>query len=322
MKKSILLILLLIPPISAQPVSIEYFHQFGCLDCEKTDPIIREIETYYDNMTIQRVDTSTPTGWERWHAYGFLEVPAVVINSETKIPKDQITKENLRPAIAVYFAGSKPDNKFLSTNWSIPLAYSLGLFSGFSPCLMAILGFVLSYTAGTSRNVRNGMIRAMVFGLGLLTAYIIIGVCILVFRKSLTSIGDLSIITGIIVIVIGLNLMGIFKVPFTLDNFFHQSAKKHAGTMAGLFILGLLFSLIKVPCAAPVLFVMLNKILITGTINDLLLLLAFGGGVLTPFLGIGLVGGCTLSEQVRSYRVHIKTISGMVLIVLGVWLMQ
>lgn len=317
----IILLFLLIPVVSAQPVSIEYFHQTGCYDCETTDPIIRQIEEQYDDVIIQWIDTSTLDGFNQWNKYSFLEVPAIVINNETKISKDEITEDNLESIIATYLAGSKPDNESLSTKLSVPLAYSLGLFSGLSPCMMAILGFILSFSAGTGNSVRNGMTRALVFGFGLVTAYVILGICVLVFKKSLPDMEGFSIIAGIIAILIGLNLIGVLKIPITFDNFFHGFAKKYAGSIAGVFLLGFLFSFIKVPCAAPVLLVLLNKTFATGTINDLLLLLAFGGGVLTPFMGIGLIGGYTLSERVRSYRVYIRSISGVVLLLFGLWVM-
>ncbi|MGP8330668.1 MAG: cytochrome c biogenesis CcdA family protein [Methanosarcinaceae archaeon] len=286
-----------------------------------TDPIVKQIEEQYNDIVIQWIDTGTPSGWEKWNKYSFLEVPAIVINNETKIQKDEITKNNLGSIIAVYMAGGKPDNESLSTKLSIPLAYSLGLFSGLSPCMMAILGFILSFSAGTGNSVRNGMTRALVFGFGLVTAYVILGMSILVFKKSLPDMEGFSIIAGIITILIGLNLIGVLKVPSTFDNFFHGFAKKYAGSIAGVFLLGFLFSFIKVPCAAPVLLVLLNKTFTTGTINDLLLLLVFGGGVLTPFIGIGLIGGYTLSERVRSYRVYIRSISGVMLLLFGVWVM-
>jgi len=316
---TLVLLLLLIPTVSAQPVSIEYFHKMHCHDCMITDPIVKQIEEQYEGIVIRWIDTSTPTGWEKWNKHDFLEVPAIVINNETKIPKDEITEDNLKSVIAVYLIDGKPNNEFLSTEWNIPLAYSLGLFSGFSPCLMAVLGFILGFTAGTSSSVQNGIVRALVFGIGLLTAYVILGTCALVFKKSLPSIEGLSIVGGIIAILIGLNLIGVLK-PFSIfGTFFQQSVKKYAGTITGVFFLGLLFSFIKIPCAAPLLLVLLNKTFTTGTINDIVLLLSFGGGVLTPFIGIGLIGGCTLSERVRSYRVYINSISGMILVLFGIW---
>lgn len=332
----IYLSLAFIPVACADQITIKYFHQKGCHDCEITDPIIDRIETqYYDNIVITRIETSTADGFNQWNKYSFLEVPAIVINNETKIPKEEITEERIKTSINEYLLEeekntknsikniqeNKQDSGYINTDLNLPFAYSLGLFAGFSPCLMAILGFLLSFTAGTSSSTKNGMMRAMVFGLGLVGSYLVLGLCLLSFRKSIPSLESFSFITGIIVILIGLNLLGILKSPVVLDNYFQNSARKYAGSLGGVFFLGILFSFVKVPCTAPMLLVLLNKTITNGTVNDLALLLAFSGGVLTPFIGVGLIGGYTLSKQIRSYKTHSKKISGFVLILLGLWMM-
>ena len=322
---------LFIPNAYANPVTIQYFHQKGCHDCEITDPIVDRIETQYNNsIIITRIETSTADGFNQWNMYDFLEVPAIVMNNETKISKEEITEEKLKTSIDKYLSEKEintenspenipekeKNNEYINTNFNLPFAYSLGLFGGFSPCLMAILGFLLSFTTGTSSSTKNGMIRAIVFGLGLVSSYIVLGFCLLSFRKSIPSLEGFSYITGIILILIGLNLLGILKSPVALDNYFQNSARKSAGTMGGVFFLGILFSFIKVPCTAPLLLVLLNKTITSGTVNNLALLLAFSAGVLTPFIGVGLIGGYTLSKQIRSYKIYLKNISGVVLILL------
>ncbi|MCO5382981.1 MAG: cytochrome C biosynthesis protein [Methanosarcina barkeri] len=243
----------------AEPISIQYFHQKDCHDCVLTDPIVNRIESQYNNgsVVISRIETSTADGFNQWNKYGFLEIPAIVINNETKISKEEITEEKLKTSINEYLLEEEKntenstekiqekeqDNEFINTNLNLPFAYSLGLFSGFSPCLMAILGFLLSFTAGTSSSTKNGMIRAMVFGLGLVSSYIVLGICLLSFRKSIPSLDGFSFITGIIVILIGLNLLGILKSPVALDNYFQNSARKYAGTLGGVFSSGYCFRL-------------------------------------------------------------------------------
>lgn len=331
----IYLSLIFIPVVCAEPVTIQYFHQKGCHDCEITDPIVDRIEAQYENMVISKIETSTADGFNQWNKYGFLEVPAIVINNETKIPKEEITEEKLKTLIDEYLVEEEniteytteevtrkeQEIEYINTDLNLPFAYSLGLFAGFSPCLMAILGFLLSFTAGTSNSAKSGMVRATVFGLGLVGSYLLLGLCLLSFRKSIPDLESFSFVTGIIVILIGLNLLGILKSPVVLDNYFQSSARKYAGTLGGVFFLGILFSFVKVPCTAPMLLVLLNKTITNGTVNDLALLLAFSGGVLTPFIGVGMIGGYTLSKQIRSYKMYLKKISGFVLILLGLWIM-
>ncbi|WP_239525050.1 cytochrome c biogenesis CcdA family protein [Methanosarcina mazei] len=321
----------------ANSITVQYFHQKGCHDCEITDPIVDRIETQYKNNTIiiSKIETSTVDGFNQWNKYGFLEVPAIVVNNETKLPKEEITEEKLKTLIDEYLVEEEniteytteevtrkeQEIEYINTNLNLPFAYSLGLFAGFSPCLMAILGFLLSFTAGTSNTAKSGMVRATVFGLGLVGSYLLLGLCLLSFRKSIPDLESFSFVTGIIVILIGLNLLGILKSPVVLDNYFQSSARKYAGTLGGVFFLGILFSFVKVPCTAPMLLVLLNKTITNGTVNDLALLLAFSGGVLTPFIGVGMIGGYTLSKQIRSYKMYLKKISGFALIFFGLWIM-
>jgi cytochrome c biogenesis protein CcdA len=258
-----------------------------------------------------------------------------VINNETKIPKEEITEEKLKTLIDEYLVEEEniteytteeatikeQEIEYINTNLNLPFAYSLGFFAGFSPCLMAILGFLLSFTAGTSNTAKSGMVRAIVFGLGLVGSYLILGLCLLAFKKSIPDLESFSFITGSIVILIGLNLLGILKSPVVLDNYFQNSARKYTGTLGGVFFLGVLFSFVKVPCTAPMLLVLLNKTITNGTVNDLALLLAFSGGVLTPFIGVGMIGGYTLSKQIRLYKMYLKKISGLALIFFGLWIM-
>lgn len=314
-----LLIVILTPIVSAQAISVEYFYQTGCHDCKMTDPIIDQIEEQHEDIIIIKTDVTTTDGFNQWNQYGFLEVPAVVINNETKIPKGEITEEKLNQLITEHLETSDSKNDYINTTLNAPFAYSLGLFAGMSPCLMAILGFLLSFTAGTSESVRNGMTRALTFSLGLIASYLIIGVGILSFRKAIPDLEIFSLITGIIVIITGLYLMGLFKVPISLDRYFQNSARKYAGTFGGLFFLGVLFSFVKVPCTVPMLLVLLNKTFTTGSLGDLSLLIAFSLGVLTPFIGVGLIGSYTLSKHIRSYRSAIKLISGIGLVLFGFW---
>lgn len=194
----ICLSLIFIPVACADPVTIQYFHQKGCHDCKITDPIVDRIETQYNNtIVISKIETSTADGFNQWNKYGFLEVPAIVINNETKIPKEEITEDKLKTLIDEYLVEEENITEYtaeeatrkeqeiecINTNLNLPFAYSLGLFAGFSPCLMAILGFLLSFTAGTSNSAKSGMVRAMVFGLGLVGSYLVLGLCLLSFRK-------------------------------------------------------------------------------------------------------------------------------------------
>jgi hypothetical protein len=121
---------LCIPAAAASTVSLEYYHMDRCPDCELTGPLIADLESAYDGvLVIEWIDVETVEGWERWNAYEFLEVSAVVVGGTFKIPKEEIT-ENIRAANeqSLAPAGAEPQENSPPINWDIPFAYSLGLF--------------------------------------------------------------------------------------------------------------------------------------------------------------------------------------------------
>jgi cytochrome c biogenesis protein CcdA len=300
---------------------VEYFHMSRCGDCAIIDPMVRQIEHDYSDIAVEWVDVDTVDGLHRWERYGFVEVPAIVINNETRISKEEISRENLSVALNAYLNNSTVSGSGTrQADLSVPFAFSMGVFSGFSPCLMAILGFILTYTAGTSRGTRDGMICASVFGLGLVTAYIMLGIILLALGKSLMGFWIVSIVAGAVSVLMGLNLLGITRVPVTMDGYVRRTAQKYVGSMAGLFALGILFSMVKVPCAAPFMLLLVDQLLTSSMIAAVPSLIAFAVGVLTPFLVIGLAGGYALSERVRSYKKQIQSVSGMTLIFIGIWI--
>ena len=307
----------------AAPIPIEYYYLDGCTACDQVKPLIAEVESDLgDSISLEYVDVGTTEGLDWWQQHGFHEIPAVVVNSTIKIPGGEITEENVRAAIEQSRAGAEPQENPPPINWNIPLAYSLGLFSGFSPCLMAVLGFILAYVTGSGGGLRSGLLNSLIFGLGLVFAYIVMGCCVLLAGLSFGGLGPyLAVAAGLITIFTGVSLLGVVKLPDATNGFLQSSLRKYSTTLAGLFFLGMLFSIVKAPCAAPMILILLSRILIDGTVQDLLLLLVFGVGVLTPFLGVGILGGYGSSSRIREYRDLIRGISGIILIGFGAWLL-
>jgi len=306
-------------------VYVEYFYLPGCLDCEKTDPIIEKIEEEYgDAVIVEWVDVSTRDGWERWKQYNFTEVPAVVVNHEYKIPKDEISYERLKEVIDVYLYGEEQEETSEDLN-GIPLllSFSLGLFSGFSPCLMAILTFILAYGA-SSHSVKESFLKVLSFSLGLLFSYMTIGTLLLL----LTSSFDISPfqqalkwVIATIMILTGLSLIFPLNLNFTKP-FIRRFAEKHSTKILGLFLLGTLFSLVKLPCSTPFLLILLANIVFQGDLMSIVSLTLFNLGLITPIFTVGLIGANSVetARKIKNYGKHVKIIGGAIMIAAAVLL--
>ena len=195
----------------------------------------------------------------------------------------------------------------------LALAFSFGFFETFSPCLIVMLSFILSYAIGETTRFRESFSQVMVFGGGFLLAALLLGLTFgLVFLSLPTLTFYLTIGVSILAILFGFNLLGLLKVPIETKPTIQKLAKKHVVTLLGLFSLGFLFYFLD-PCIAPI-FVSMIPLLF---LQDLaLILLVFCVGAMIPFVAIGLSAG-SISKLARSTyrnRTILRAISGLILI--------
>ncbi|MCK4477312.1 hypothetical protein KAU88_02140 [Candidatus Bathyarchaeota archaeon] len=197
------------------------------------------------------------------------------------------------------------------------LAFTLGFFETFSPCLIILLSFVLSYTISKTSPFKESFSRVMIFGMGFLSATILLAVVLgLVFLSMPVLQYSLTWIVCVFALVFGLNLLGVLKIPFTgrfqSKPVIKKLARKFVITYAGLFLLGFIFYFLD-PCIAPI-FVSIMPLLLPETF--LFTLFVFCVGAIVPFIGIGVFAG-SISKLARSTYRHqskIRAISGLILI--------
>ncbi|WNY27310.1 cytochrome c biogenesis protein CcdA [Methanolapillus ohkumae] len=196
--------------------------------------------------------------------------------------------------------------------------------------------------AGSIRftDAKESLLRVFVFAAGLILSYLVLGVIFILFEKSLSgtlfsifghSVSGttlVSAVVGILVIVIGLHLLGLFNLPKSWDEKYKTISRKYVASYPGLFVLGILFSFVKVPCTFPFLLVLIDKTVSAGSdvgfsvsASDLGMLLIFCVGVITPLLIVGFVGGYALTQLIRKYKKEIRMVSGIISILLGIWVL-
>ncbi|MCD6468219.1 MAG: hypothetical protein J7L32_02785 [Thermoplasmata archaeon] len=135
------------PSLADEKINIEFFYSSGCGDCEEKEPIVDEIEQEYaDKIVVHRKDISMDENYmDQWVNYGFFDIPAIVVNNKTKIPKEEITKEYVEKIIDGYLSGEINETNNQSQRVEIPFLGSFNAtdLSRFSlPLLTVILGAV------------------------------------------------------------------------------------------------------------------------------------------------------------------------------------
>jgi len=275
---------------------------------------------YGDQVEIEWVDRMTTEGEERCEQYNCTTPQTVVVSHTIKLEGEQITKENLKRIIDEYLAGEEPDgNPFDSQPFTLIGAFSLGFFETFSPCLIAMLSFILSYTIGKTTRFKEGTLRVITFGIGFVSAAVLLGAAVALTLVSMPSIQSALIgIMCVFAILFGLNLLGFLNLPLQTKPLVRKLAGKFAFTYMGLLLLGFAFYFLD-PCIAPFAFTMLVML---QNFEFILPLLMFCLGAIIPFIVIGVLAGYAsrLARSAYKHRSRIRAISGLILIVYALYL--
>ena len=126
-------------------VTLEYFYEDGCDACVAFKPSLALLKDKYGSaLVVEEIDVFTAEGWDKFSGYGFLKTPSVAINGESLVEYPETTYERLDELITSAMEGEGEGYSNI-TQWSITVAFTLGFFSSFSPCLMAVLSFILAY---------------------------------------------------------------------------------------------------------------------------------------------------------------------------------
>lgn len=213
-------------------------------------------------------------------------------------------------------------------NISILLAFSAGLLSFLSPCVLPLIPAYISYLTGSSveelKHEKPNILtlyRSFGFILGFSIIFILMGLSITSISKILISHKDLfRKIGAIIIILFGLHTIGVFKIKLLYrEKRFLYSSK--ITSSFGAVIMGMAFAAGWTPCIGPI----LSSILIYATSmdsigNGTLLLVAYSVGLAVPFILTAMFIG-VFTNQIRKYSKYlpiISIVSGVLIIVLGI----
>lgn len=172
-----------------------------------------------------------------------------------------------------------------------------GLLSFFTPCILPMVPFYLSYMGGLSMSELRGdgeiapgaqrrlMVSAVMFALGVTTVFMALGM-------GATALGQLfgqfleplSYVAAAILVVFGLHFLGVIKVPLLYREARMESSAE-ASTVMGAYLMGLAFGFGWTPCVGPAL---ASILMIASGMGDIwrgaLLLFVYGVGMTAPFV--------------------------------------
>lgn len=214
---------------------------------------------------------------------------------------------------------------------TLGLAFLAGLASFLSPCVFSLVPAYIGYLGGraaggevTANNRFVTLTHGLAFVLGFSLVFITLGVASSAFGRLLFDLRFiLSKVGGIVVIIFGLHMIGVFRIPFLeYDTRIQQVPDRKWGYLSSA-LMGIFFSAGWAPCVGPVLGAILTLALNGGSISTgVSLLSAYSAGLAIPFL-IAALGVGWVSVMLRRYGkvMHYVEIGmGVVLVILGIML--
>lgn len=209
---------------------------------------------------------------------------------------------------------------------SLPGAFLAGLLSFASPCVLplvpAYLGFLTGAAgeSGQAASRRRVVASAFAFVLGFATVFIILGATASTVGQALLRYaGPLTIASGLLLVVFGLHMLGVVRIPFLYRQAKLDVSEKPAG-LAGAYVIGLAFGFGWSPCVGPVLAAILIVAGAEASVaRGALLLAVYAAGIGIPFLVAAAFAGPFLAwaSAVKKRMGLVEKVSGALLVATG-----
>ena len=205
------------------------------------------------------------------------------------------------------------------------LAAFAGLVSFVSPCMLPMIPAFLAQLAGTSLDLsdlerRDILLGTILFVIGFSTVFATLGVVLgaVLADVAREALAWLSRLAGTVVIVLGLHLTGLLRLPILDRQYPAHPGGLRPGHLASL-LFGASFAVAWTPCVGPILGSTL-ALATTRPASAFPLLVAYAAGLGAPFLLVGLFPARAFSflKQHRRTAARVHVAFGVVLIGMGV----
>jgi cytochrome c-type biogenesis protein len=215
-------------------------------------------------------------------------------------------------------------------------AVGAGALSFLSPCVLPLVPPYLCYMAGVSVDDFRGdqavaakagaraplLAASLAFVLGFSTVFVALGAGASTIGRLLRVWQEpLAMAAGVLIIIMGLNFLGLIRIPLLSREARFQSQGKPASAIAA-YVMGLAFAFGWTPCIGPVLGPILTLAGGRDTVGEgALLLAAYSLGLGIPFLIAAMFSGAFMRFLGR-FRVHlgrVEKVIGTLLVIAGIF---
>jgi cytochrome c-type biogenesis protein len=214
---------------------------------------------------------------------------------------------------------------------TLGLVFLAGLASFLSPCVLSLVPAYVCYLGGraaggevSGKNRWITFTHGLAFVLGFSLVFIVFNIIAGALGGLLFDLrGWLAKIGGIVVVIFGLHMIGVFRIPFLeYDVRVHTQTDPRWGLLSSL-LMGVFFSAGWSPCIGPILGAIITLTVNSGSIiNGIIFGSVYSAGLALPFLIAALSIGWVSTLLKRYARVMriVEIVMGVLLVIVGVLL--
>ncbi len=215
-----------------------------------------------------------------------------------------------------------------ATSFGLTVSFTAGLLSFLSPCVLPLIPSYITFITGMSLEDvhharRSALVHSLLFVVGFSTIFILLGAGATALGRVLGAYeGWITRIGGVLIIVFGLYLLGIFRIDaFSRERRLHL-ATKPVGYL-GTLLVGIAFGAGWTPCIGPILGSILTVTMGSADFSTgMLHLSAYSLGLAIPFLlaAVALQHFLDFFTRFRTKMVLVQRFSGALMVVIGILL--
>ncbi|QGX99884.1 cytochrome c biogenesis protein CcdA [Roseovarius faecimaris] len=209
-----------------------------------------------------------------------------------------------------------------------------GLIVFFSPCVLPIVPFYLSYMAGASMSEisgdgtlapgvrRRAFLASIMFSLGIITVFVLLGAAAFGLSQAFRGVQvEFRIFAALVVFVLGLHFLGVLRIGFLNRVFQMDAGETRNMSILGAYVVGFAFAAGWTPCVGGVLTAVIFTASTEATaMRGLMLMLVFGVAMTAPFVIASLFIGPFLrfAAKFRRHLPKVEKAMGLLLIFFAV----
>jgi cytochrome c-type biogenesis protein len=212
---------------------------------------------------------------------------------------------------------------------ALPVAFGAGLASFLSPCVLPLIPSYITFITGMTlddvqRARRVALVHAVLFVVGFSLIFLALGAsATLLGRLLVTYRVWISRVGGLLVLLFGLYLLGVFNIrAFSRERRFHVTDKPLG--YLGTLVVGIAFGAGWSPCIGPILGSILTYAATQEKLSrGVILLGAYSLGLAIPFLtaAVAIEWFMRAFGAIKRQMLWINRASGLVLVVIAVLMM-